>query len=804
MTGRRLFRSAAGGAGLRALDRKLLRDLWGMRGQAAAIALVIAAGIAIFVAMASTFDSLNLSLRTYYDRYRFADVFASLKRAPLSLASRIERIPGVAAVETRVVVDVTLDVPGMSEPAVGRLISMPPGRHPVLCDVFLREGRRIEAGRPDEVLASEGFARAHRLRPGDSIGAIINGHRRELRIVGLALSPEYIYAIRTGELFPDEARFGVLWMERRALASAFQMEGAFNNVVLKVMHGASERDVVDRLDRLLDAGGYGGVGAVPRALQTSHWYLSNELAQLEASAAIIPVVFLGVAAFLLNVVLTRVVTVQRPQIAAVKALGYSNAAIAAHYVKWSAIVALVGGLLGVAVGAWLGAAFTRMYTQFFHFPVLLYSVNLRVVLAGIAIGLGAAILGALGAVRRAVALPPAEAMRPEAPATFAESRVERLGLKRLLSQPTRIILRTLQRHPARVLLSVAGIALAASLLVVGNFSLDSVDLMLDTQFNVAQRHDAMVTLVEPASAGALDGLRRLPGVVDAEPFRAVPVRLRFGHRFRSVAVTGVAPRARLNRVVDASQRVVEMPPEGLMLSTELAAILGANTGDRLTMEVLEGARDTREVAVAGTIDDFIGTNAYMDLDALYRVLGESQTVSGAYLQVDRAGEPLLYRQLKATPRVAGVMLKSAAVQSFRDTFSELVRKIRVIYILFAAVIAFGVVYNSARISLSERARELATLRVIGFTRAEISYILLGELGLVSAIAIPLGVVLGYAFAAGVVVASESEMFRIPLVITSSTSAYAGLTILVATVISAMVVRHRLDHLDLVEVLKTRE
>jgi putative ABC transport system permease protein len=378
--------------GLSALDRKLLRDLWSARGQAIAIALVVAAGIAIFVAMLSTFDSLDLSLNTYYDRYRFADVFVSLTRAPLSLEADIRAIPGVSAAETRVVADVALDVPGMSDPATGRLISIPADRPPALCDVFLRAGRRIDPGHPDEVLVTESFARAHALRPGDRVGAIINGRRRELQIVGLALSPEYIYPIRPGELMPDEARFGVFWMERRALASAFQMEGGFNNVVVQLMHGASEQDVIARLDRLVGSA-YGSTGAIPRALQSSNWYLQNELTQLRASGAIVPVIFLGVAAFLLNVVLSRIVSVQRTQIAAIKALGYGNGAIALHYVKWSLVVAAVGAAAGVALGAWLGWALTRLYTSFFHFPVLLYRLDPQVAVLGAGIGVAAAVLG---------------------------------------------------------------------------------------------------------------------------------------------------------------------------------------------------------------------------------------------------------------------------------------------------------------------------------------------------------------------------------------------------------------------------
>jgi putative ABC transport system permease protein len=789
--------------GLSTLDRKLLRDLWLARGQALAIALVIAAGIAIFVSMFSTFDALDLSLRTYYDRYRFGDVFASLTRAPLSVARDIEALPGVAQVDTRVVVDVTLDVPGMSEPAVGRLVSIPAERRPMLCDVYLREGRYIEPGRPDEVLASESFARAHGLGPGDAIGAVINGRRRELRIVGLALSPEYIYPIRPGELLPDEARFGVFWMERRALASAFDMDGAFNNVVLKLMHEASVDEVTTRLDRLLDAS-YGGVGAVPRALQPSHWYLSNELAQLQASGALIPVIFLGVAAFLLNVVLSRIVSVQRPQIASIKALGYGNAAIATHYVKWGLAVAVSGSIAGIAIGAWLGWALTRMYTQFFHFPLLLYALNARVAVGGVAIGVGAAVIGAIGAVRRAVRLPPAEAMRPEPPARFSESWVERVGAKRLLSQPARIVVRTLQRHPGRAALSVVGIGLGASLLVVGNFSLDAVNEMMDTQFNLAQRYDLMVTFAQPTSAAALDDTRRLPGVIDAEPFRAVPARLRFGPRFRHVAVVGVQAGAGLSRVIDASRRAVPLPPDGLVLGDKLAELLGVRRGDAVRMEVLEGSRAVVEVPVTDVVEEYMGTNAYMDLDALHRLMGEAGRLSGVYLEVDRLYEPALYRQLKATPRVAGVQLRRAAIESFNGTLREMVTKIQVVYLLFAAVIAFGVVYNSARISLSERSRELATLRVIGFTRGEISYILLGELALVTLAAVPLGLATGYGFAAWLVAVTDTEMWRMPLVVAPSTFAMAASAIVVATAMSALVVRRRLDRLDLVQVLKLRE
>ena len=752
--------------------------------------------------MFSTFESLDLSLRTYYDRYRFGDVFASAVRVPLVITARIAASPGVAQVEARVVVDVTIDVPGMSDPAGGRLISIPTDRRPALCDLFLRDGRYLEPGRPDEVLASEGFARSHGLRPGDAVGAIINGRRRELRIVGLALSPEFIYQIRPGELLPDEERFGVFWMDRRALASAFQMEGAFNNLVLGLMRGASEQQVIAAVDRALAP--YGGVGAIPRSLQVSHWYLQNELTQLRSSGVFVPAVFLGVAAFLLNVVLSRIVSVQRPQIAAIKALGYGNAAIALHYVKWSLVVALAGAAFGLLSGAWLGRAMTGLYTWFFHFPILVYRLDAAVMVAAVAIAAVAATLGALSAVRRAVRLPPAEAMRPEPPARFAVSWAERAGLGRFLSAPARSVVRSMRRHPGRVGFSVLGIALGASLLVVSNFSLDSMDLMLDLQFNVAQRYDLAVTFVEPTSARAIYEIRRLPGVMEAEPFRTVPARVRVGPRSRMVAITGVGEEARLNRIVDASLRVVRPRPGGLVLSDKLAELLHVRLGDSVSVEVLEGARPVHDVPVVDIVYEYMGMNVYMELASLHRLMREGETLSGAYLVVDPGATEALYRRLKATPRVAGVLIKRAAIDSFMETIAGMMQKVQALYVVFAGIIAFGIVYNTARISLAERSRELATLRVIGFTRAEVSFVLLGELVAVTLAAVPLGLVMGYGLAAGLVRAMDTEMWRLPLVVSAGTYAYAAFAIILATTLSALVVRRRLERLDLVEVLKTRE
>jgi putative ABC transport system permease protein len=789
-------------AALSMLDRKLLRDLWEMKGQSIAIAAVIAAGASMFVTYLSNFDSLQRTRAIYYERARFADVFAPLKRAPSSLESRITAIPGVDVVATRVVADVTLDVPGMTDPATGRLISLPERGRPRLNDVYLRSGRWIDPLRPDEVLASEMFCEAHRFQPGDRVAAIINGRRRWLTIVGIALSPEYVFAIRPGELIPDKRRFGIFWMDRRALASAFDMEGGFNDVSLSLAGGAVQQDVIAALERLIEP--YGGRGAIPRSLQLSAWTLENELTQLQTFGFLIPLIFFGVAAFVLNVALARALALQRPQIAALKALGYSNLELAWHYIKWGLAIAGAGASVGVGVGAWLGSGLIGLYNEFYRFPTLSYHLSAGLAVASLAISLIVAALGAQSAVRRAVRIPPAEAMRPESPTLYRKSVLERPWRRVRPNLVTRMILRNLERHPARTCVSVIGIGFAVAVLFVGLAFIDVMDELMEQQFVVTMRQDATVNFVEPRSARAAYAVQRLPGVLEMEPMRTVPVRLRAGHRSRTLAITGLPPDPQLNRVIDRRKGPVSLPGEGLVLSKMLAETLDVSPGQLLQVEVLEGARPVRDVPVAALVDDTMGLQAYMHIDAVRRLMREGGVITGAAVTLDPAATERFNATVKTIPTVAGVSLRAAAVQNFRETMAASMNMQIFFNVMFAAIIAFGVVYNSARVSLSERARELASLRVLGFTRGEISLILLGELAILTIASLPLGAAIGYLLGELIMVGFKNEVYRLSFTIAPATVAWSFLVVIAAALVSGLAVRRRLDRLDLVSVLKTRE
>ena len=787
---------------MRKLDRKLVRDLWHLKAQALAIVAVIAAGIATFVMSLCAYRSLQWSKDYFYREFRFADVFATTRRTPNSLIPRIEEISGVAAVQTRLVYDVLLDVPGISEPATARLISVPEIGGTKLNQLYISSGRMVEPYRTGEVVVSEIFAEEHGFVAGDSLEAIINGKAQRLTIVGTALSPEYVMQIRPGSIIPDSSRFAIMWINQRDLEAAFDMTGAFNSLAIKLAYGNQPQAVIDAVDQLLKP--YGSVGAYDRQQQISHQYLSDELAQLRGMARMAPSIFLSVAAFLLNLVVSRIIRQHREQIAALKAFGYSNWEVGWHYLSMVLVIALGGAVAGTLLGFWMASGMTEMYARFYRFPVLQFQLDPWAVIYGFLLTTAVAVLGTWLAVHAAIRLPPAEAMRPEPPPSFKPTLLERMLPRKLVAPELRMVIRNIARKPVKASLSVLGVAMAVSVMILGNFSLDAVNYLMNFQFRLAQRQDVMVTFVEPATAAVVYEMAHLPGVLASETVRSVATRIHFENRSRRIAVMGLQTAPQLYRLLDRHERAVAVPEFGLMLNTKLAEVLGAKLGDQVTIEVLEEKRPVVTVEVTALVEEYAGLNAYMSKPQLHQLLKESSVATGAFLAVDANYLDEVYHQLELRPGVAGVTIKDAMLASFRETIAENILIMRSFIVFFAIVIAVGVVYNSARISLSERSRDLATMRVVGFTRREVSLVLLGEIALFTLAAIPLGWAIGYGLAAYMTSGMDTDNYRIPLIIGRNTYGLAALVIVVATLLSGWIVQRRVNHLDLVGVLKTRE
>ncbi|WP_372999567.1 ABC transporter permease [Marinobacter sp.] len=784
------------------LNVKLYRELWQMRGQALAIALVIAGGVAVCVMSLVNYSSLLATRAQYYDQHQFADVFAPVKRAPVHSLQEIASLPGIARYEGRVEGAAKLQMPGFADPVSARLVSIPHEGQPDINRLFIRQGRLPGVGRSHEVAVIGSFAEAHGLSLGDRFQAIINGRRQTLVLTGIVESPEFIYVIPPGGMLPDYLRYGVLWMNREALESAMDMRGAFNSLVVTLRPSYSVATVVDALDRILAR--YGATGAYAREDQFSHRFLSDELNQLKTMATVFPLIFMSVAMFLLNVVIGRLISTQRDIVAVLKAFGYSNRQIAWHYSKLVIVIAAIGLMIGLALGLWLGRALGELYMDFYRFPGLLFRIDPLWLALLAALTITVAWLGAWRAIRQASSLPPAEAMRPEGPAryqvTLAEKRLS--GIR--FSQPSRMIVRQLTRRPTRSLLSMGGIAMATAIVMVGNFQFDSVSLMVHTQFARVQQQDLAVSFIEPVNRAALYGLQRQPGIRYAEGRRTVSARLISGHREWRTAVTGIPADARLQFVVDRELQSVSLPAQGLLLTDYLAGQLGVGAGDRVRLELLEGDRRTVTVQVAGITSEFLGVGAYMNLDALNRVLGDGPLINQALVNLDPEQSTDVYNSLRDTPGVSGISIRQAMLDSFYDTLARTFLTFTFFNSLMGGIIAFGVVYNTIRISLAEKGRELASLRVLGYTHNEVAHILLGEVALLLLLGVPFGWLIGQGLALLIVTAMQTELYRVPLTITSQTLGMSALVVVVSAIASGVIAWWRLKALDLVAVLKTRE
>lgn len=782
---------------LSALNRKLFRDLWAVRGQVIAIALVLAGGIATYVMAASTLRAMRDTQTRMYREFRFPDLFASLKRAPLSLASRVRQLPGIIEVETRTAAPANISLAGFSQPVSGLIIGLP-ASGPILNLLHLHAGRLPDPNADHEAIVSDGFAQAHKLNPGFRLEVTIEGRRQTLTVVGIVSTPEFTYQIAPGSLVPDFTTYCILWMNAKPLQASFRMTGAFNQIAATVSPGFPFENLFAPLDSLLRP--YGGLGAHARKEQVSHRFLTEEFKQLEMMATLFPAMFLSVAAFLLNVVVGRLMTTQRSQIATLKAFGYTTSAIAWHFLKFTLLIVAIGAVIGIAGGFQMGSGMARLYKDVYRFPYLEYGLDWRVTLFAFAISALAAMTGALFAVLKASAESPAVAMQPANPGHYRRAWLEFPGL----SQPSRMILRNILRRPVKCSLSLAGIALSTAILVLGGFWIDAVDFMVFAQLRRAQTEDLAVTFFGPVSSRALYSLRSIPGVTLAEPSRTVSARIRFEHRSFRTGLQGLEPSATLRRLLDDRLQPFEVPSQGLLLTGHLATMLGAKPGDLITVELLEGSRAIRTLPLTATVNEYIGISAYMRRDALNRFLRESDVTTSANLRVDPNRLDSVYSRLRCIPAIAGIAVRSQALQSFYKTLAAQMLTFAFFNTILAGTIAVGVVYNTVRIALSERSRELASLRVLGYTRGEVAYILLGELALVVFSALPLGLWLGRQFSAYFASTAQTELFRIPVVVAPGTYAFSALVILLSTLLSAFIVGRQVNHLDLVEVLKARE
>jgi len=782
------------------LRRKLRRDLWRLRYQCFTIALVVGCGIASFVAAVSAAASVQASRDAFYEEAHFADVFDRLKRAPRPVLDRLREVPGIASVDGRVVGDFRLILEGSNEPVVVHFVSVSWPDEARLNQTRIQSGRQVEPGSSDEVVLSATFAETWGIDAGATVTAVISGHLAKLKVVGVAVSPEFVWASdpRTG--LPDPWHFGVAWMDEDALSKAAGLVGGFNDVAIQLGVGADERETIARVDTILEP--YGGLGAVGRADQPSSKLVDQKIAQLQKTARTLPVIFLGVAAFLLHVLLSRIVGTRREQIATLKALGYRTRELTLHYLELALAICALGVVIGWGLGELGAKSILTVYARYFRFPSYLFRFDAWTIVLATGVAVIAGVGGTFSAVRRAVAIPPAEAMRPEAPPSYHRTRLDRVYA--LLRPVARMVLRDALRRPWRLVLSAGSIALATAIVVAGSVMGDSVDEVLRVQFEVSHREGITVTLDDAHAWEAVRDAAHIPGVRYAEGERQVPVRLHSGHRTRTTAILGIDRGMDLHRILGEDQRPLDLPPVGLSLSRPLGESLGVRAGDEVEIEVLESDRRKVRVQIAALVDDFLGIAGYMNATELSRLMGEDRRANVVLLAVDPQDVDDVTLRLEALPAVAAVSRPSVDRGLVRAEEGDVLVVMRVVLAVFAATIAVGVVYNNARIAFELRSRDLATMRILGFTRGELAFVLLGEQTLQVVVGTGPGLYLGRLIGGLSLSSIDREMLRVPVAVSPASYLGGACVVLLAALLSALVVRRQSDRLDLVAVLKARD
>jgi putative ABC transport system permease protein len=783
---------------VKTLHHKLLHDLSAHRAQYLAIALVIAIGIATQVASSGLLVSLRAARDDFYLECRFADLFAPLKRAPGAELAGISAIPGVHVAQPRIRTAGIISDPRMPEPGSVMLVSWPGDG---LNAVTLQAGRPPSPGSA-ELVVSSAFAAAWQLHPGDRLRMIVNGRMLEPVIVGTGDSPEFIYSIAPGNLLPDYRRHTVAWMDNARLAALAGMRDAFNDLTVTLEPEASAGDVIAALDRRLKR--FGVTGAYGRDQQLSDRFIENEFDELEVHATVVPFIFLGSAAFLLHLVLTRRVRREREIIGMLKAFGYDNRVVGIHYLLLGLCVYVIGAAAGIALGIWLGTVLAGLYVDFFRFPGFHFVIDVSRTALGLLIAAAAVTTGTLAGLADAIRLPPAEAMRPPAPPTYGRGLRLPPAIRSRLGLAERMIVRHLAHAPVKTVLTVTGLAIACALVTFSGFQRNAIDYMTRFHFELQDRSDLSLTFIEPVAGRSVQDLLREPGIFAVEPFRNVPVTIRHGHAsYRSVLESWPAE-SRLRRLLDRNGRTIRLPARGLLVSAQLAAMLGVRAGDSLHIEVMDGRRQRFELPIAGLLDDYVGVGAYLRMEQLHRLLQEQDAASGVLLAVEPGEGGAVQARLAMLPRVAGISRRDAKIESFNETFGQSLLIVAFVFLAIAATLAFAMVFNAARTVFDERRRELATMRVLGMTRAETAYILLAELLILALLAVPAGIALGYGLAAMLAHAMQSELFRLPVILETSSYARATMTLLGAAAVSMAWSGWDLARLNVKEALAARD
>ncbi len=786
------------------LLRKMLRDIRSQKGTYMACVLIMVIGLMTLNLFSIGYENFSISRDSYYASMQFADGFAHIKGMPVSELEKLEAIDEIRQVEGRLVKDARIVGADGGESAYLRLVSFQLENEGL--NRFELLSGSIGNTEMNDVILDSKYYDTNGCEPGDVISLAVEGRVVDVTVRGSGRSPEYIYALRTDQdLYPDPERFGIAFVPYDTMKTILRAGQSVNDVSFILADGYDYKDAEHVIRAMLEP--YGLLDLRSREDQKSHLLLTSEIDGMKGMAVAMPVVFLGVAAMIMVIMLKRLVEKQRGQIGVFKAFGLTDGQILIHYLGYALVIGVLSGIFGIAVGNAMVVPFTRMYQTMFNMPLVMPEFSYKYAVISLFLATLFSLAAGYGGVKAILRIEPAEAMRPPAPAQSKGTIVE--NMKFLWSKMTiisRIAVRNMFRNKGRTGFVFIGVMLTYAILGMPWAMKENMDIMIYDQFDTVTVYDMKVDLSTPVlRRNAVSEIMQSSEVDYAESLMEVPALLYHHGAKEAVSVLGIEADSQLYHLYGENGELLQLPDQGMILSDQLAEKIDAQEGDLILVKspYARWPKETISVQVVKIIPQYLGLNAYMDENALSALLDQPDFATSVIARTDMSGVEAVRARFDESSQVFGVNASEELMDKYGEMM-EMMGAMLGMFVVIGILCGFSIVYASSMITLSERNRELASMLVIGLNYSEVKRVLYLEQWYTACAAFVLGMPLLRGLVKSMSVMMANDVYTMPTKVSALTFLSAAILTTGSILMAQWQLGRKVEEIELVKSLSIRE
>ncbi len=781
------------------LFKKVVRTMLENKRSYVACILIIAVGMASYSAFSNVVQGLYSAKEEYYRDFKFADVFSTVTAMPINKTDELKNMKGIEDVSARLIKDVRVVLPQKDKIITLRLIGV--DADAVKLNNYFVTGNNLVNDK--DLLLGKGFFDYYKYKFGDTINLIISGRIYTFNISGMAQSPEYVYTIPdNGGMFPDSSAFDIAFVKKETLEKITNSIGIVNNVAFKLSGGTTFEDIKSPLESELKK--YGMLSLVEQKNQVSNFMLGQELTQLQSTATSMPSLFLIISAVILYIVLRRVIEQERTQVGTLKAFGYSNREVLFHYLQFGFITGFLGGTIGSLLGIPLSSSMLTMYTQFFNFPHINATFSSAYIVGGTLLATLTGVFAAFMAVKSLLKLSPADAMRPASPNIVNSFSLDgNFFVKTFLNSTGRMSLRYIFRNKMRSIFILLSITISFGIMsFIFSYNI-MMDQIIFDQLTKVQIYDLKVGLKNAVPYNvAIKALSEVRGIDDIDALLEVPVTMKYKNIAINGLITSISEDSSLYKIIDDHYKQYLPPKDGIILNKNIAKKLGIEKNSVIEIST-PMFKNKIEIRVADVISQNFGSGCYIDSDAFCKIFGIEKTANSIIVKGDSDITASVKQLTLDAKNVSLVEDKSSSLKMIQDLMASYNFMIYMMGII-AVLVSFAIIYNISSVSLSERKRELATMRVLGLTATETMEVVSFEHWLLCFIGIIIGIPFSNFLKISMAQSLNSDMYSFPTVTPLNAYIFAAISCGISVFLSNNTSFKKIKTFDLVDVLKERE